>query len=89
MKRTRFMPVFSSLNINQCLYLSLKIAFEAVTLKIILQSQDIIQPFLTDTLLHRQYERPQHHRLVEPTRRKPVILHLPYLIDALLKRLIR
>ncbi len=38
MKRTRFMPVFSSLNINQCLYLSLKIAFEPFTLKVILQS---------------------------------------------------
>ncbi len=38
MKRTRFMPVFSSLNINERLYLSLKIAFEPFTLKVILQS---------------------------------------------------
>lgn len=53
MKRTRFMPVFSSLNINQRLYLSLKIAFEAFTLKVILQSNDILQPFLTNSSLHR------------------------------------
>lgn len=53
MKRTRFMPVFSSLNINERLYLSLKIAFEAFALKVILQSQDILQAFLTNSSLHR------------------------------------
>ncbi len=53
MKRTRFMPVFSSLNLNQRLYLSIKIAFEAFTLKVIFQSQDILQPFLTNSSLHR------------------------------------
>ena len=53
MKRTRLMPVFLSLNLNQCLYLSLKIAFESFALKIILQSNDILQPFLTNPSLHR------------------------------------